>query len=516
MLWSLIKILLFVAAIAGMTLGAGHLMETGGGITIAVGGTEFTLGPLQSMVAALILLFLIWLLFKLVSLAVAFVRFLNGDETALSRYFDRNRERKGFQALADGMMALASGEGRIAMTKAARAERYLNRPDLTNLLTAQAAEMAGDRNKAQEVYKRLLQDDRTRFVGVRGIMKQRLADGDTPTAMKLAEKALALKPRHTETQDTLLGLQAEQAEWEGARRTLQTKRKTGTLPRDVHRRRDAVLALAQARDAEFAGDQDEAATHAFEADRLSPDLVPAAVMAARAHIAAGKPRQAARVIRTAWESKPHPDLAAAFAEIAPDETPQARLKRFGTLTRVNATDPETRMLKAELSIAAEDFTGARKQIGDLDDTHPSTRTATIMAAIERGTGADDAVVRGWLARALSAPRGPQWVCDTCHTVHERWLPVCSSCKAFDTLAWTDAPSSASPAPIPADMLPLLVGAPTDPAPAPAQATGGAVILAEPDPIIVADPDATLPSDTEPEAEVTPLAPEPAADRVAKE
>src|SRR5690606_35309 len=99
-------------------------------------------------------------------------------------YFDRNRERKGFQALADGMMALASGEGKLAMSKAAKAERYLHRPELTNLISAQAAEMVGDKRKAEEMYKALLVDDRTRFVGVRGLMKQKLAEGDTNTALK--------------------------------------------------------------------------------------------------------------------------------------------------------------------------------------------------------------------------------------------------------------------------------------------------------------------------------------------
>jgi HemY protein len=46
---------------------------------------------------------------------IALLRFINGDETALSRYFDRNRERRGFEALSDGLMALASGEGRDAI-----------------------------------------------------------------------------------------------------------------------------------------------------------------------------------------------------------------------------------------------------------------------------------------------------------------------------------------------------------------------------------------------------------------
>jgi HemY protein len=144
--------------------------------------------------------------------------------------FNRNRERKGYQALSEGMMALAAGEGRLAMAKAGKAERYLHKPELTNLLTAQAAEMCGDRRKAEEVYKRLLKNDATRFVGVRGIMKQKLADGDNATALKLAEKALNLRPKHEETQDVLLRLQASAHDWAGARRTLGAKLKHGSLP----------------------------------------------------------------------------------------------------------------------------------------------------------------------------------------------------------------------------------------------------------------------------------------------
>ena len=125
---------------------------------------------------------------------------------------------------------------------------YLQKPDLTNLLTAQAAELSGDTKKAEETYKKLITADSTRFVGVRGIMKQKLAQGDTDTARKLAEKAFELKPKHEETQDVLLKLQAQAQDWAGARKTLSTKLKTGTLPRDVHRRRDAILALSEARD----------------------------------------------------------------------------------------------------------------------------------------------------------------------------------------------------------------------------------------------------------------------------
>ena len=458
LLWSLIKILLFVVLVGALTLGAEYLMEADGGVQLTVAGTEYTLGPLQSVIAALVLIVAVWLLLKLLSLLVAVWRFLNGDETAISRYFDRSRERKGFQALSEGMMALASGEGRLAMAKAAKAEKYLRRPELTDLLTAQAAELSGDTKKATETYKKLIANDTTRFVGVRGIMKQKLAEGDSETARKLAEKAFALKPKHEETQDILLKLQAQAHDWAGARKTLATKLKTGTLPRDVHRRRDAVLALSEAKDLLDENNSIEVQEAAIVANRLSPDLIPAAVMAARSHIAKGKPKLAVRVLKKAWEVMPHPDLAAAFAEIEPNETPKDCLRRFGTLIKAKPDHPETKLVMAELNLAAEDFPGARRALGNLAETQGDARALTIMAAIERGEGASDTVVKGWLARALNAPRGPQWVCDNCQQVHTTWTPICTSCEAFDTLSWRAPPAAEVTSATGVQMLPLIVGA----------------------------------------------------------
>ncbi|MDJ1015933.1 MAG: heme biosynthesis HemY N-terminal domain-containing protein [Paracoccaceae bacterium] len=468
MIWLLLKITVFLGIVVAAAWGAGYLLETDGGVRVSVADTEFTLGALESVIALLFLVAAIWVFLRLASLIVAFIRFLNGDETAMTRYFARNRERKGYDALAEGMMALASGEGQLAMAKAARADRYLNRPDLTTLLTAQAAEQAGDRRKAEEAYKRLLSDDKTRFVGVRGLMKQKIEDGDTDKAMKLAEKAFALKPKHEDTQNILLQLQADSHDWSSARRTLGAKLKHGQLPRDVHKRRDAVLALGEAKDILDDDKPIEAREAAIAANRKSPDLIPAAVMASDSYVAQDKPKYATRVIRKAWEGEPHPDLAAAFARIQPNETPAERVRRFGVLLNAHKDHPETRMLNAELQIAAEDFPAAKKALGDLAETDPTARSLTIMAAIERGSGADDAVVKGWLARALTAPRGPQWVCDSCEKAHSEWAPVCDSCGGFDTMTWRRPKADSAQMPTGAEMLPLIVGQIEDQSEAPAE------------------------------------------------
>ena len=114
------------------------------------------------------------------------------------------------------------------------------------------------------------------------------------------------------------------------------------------------------------------------------------------------------------------------------------------------------LLLAELNLANEDFPAARTALGKLVEEEPDARVLTIMAAIERGEGASDDVVRGWLARALSAPRGPQWVCEKCNHIHTDWAPVCDNCQSFDTLSWTSPAMSEVSSTSALAMLPLIV------------------------------------------------------------
>ena len=68
-------------------------------------------------------------------------------------------------------------------------------------------------------------------------------------------------------------------------------------------------------------------------------------------------------------------------------------------------------------------------------------------------------VKGWLAKALSVSRGPQWVCDKCQQIHQTWQPVCENCESFDTLSWIVPPTQDVPSPTGVQMLPLIIGEP---------------------------------------------------------
>lgn len=436
MITSLVKIVLFVVLIAAITFAAGQIMDTGGSLNLQFGGQEISISPIQGMIGIVLFIGALWCIELMLELLIAVFKFFNGDENALSRYFVRNREKRGFDALADGLVAIAAGEGKLAVTKATMAERYLKKPALTNLINAQAAELNGDIERALKYYKKLLGDDRTRFVGVHGIMKQKLAEGDTDTALKLAKKAITLRPSHKPSLSTLFDLQIEKKEWAGAQKTIAATVKANGLPKDVARRREAVVVFSNARQLLDAGDIELGKEAALSANKLSPGLVPAVVLAAEMHMLANDKRAAAKVLKRAWAVNPHPDLAASFAEIVPKETSIERLKRFKALISQNPDHEETKLLKAELALADEDFPSARRAVRDLVQTKPTTRSLTIMAAIEKGEGALDHVVRGWLNKALSASVGAQWVCSNCHTVESSWAPRCENCNGFDVLDWT--------------------------------------------------------------------------------
>ncbi|MBE3637435.1 heme biosynthesis protein HemY [Mangrovicoccus algicola] len=458
MLWTLIKILVFVAVVAAAVYGITLVAASGETLTVLFAGYEITLGPIQALIAVLLLFVAVWIVLRIVGLVVALLRFIAGDKTAFTRWFYRHREKRGNQLLTEGMLALASGDSRLALRKARAADGKLPHDEVAVLLAAQAAEQMGDRTLAVDSYKKLLSSDRTRFVAIRGLMRQKQAEGDERTARKLAETALKLKPDHSEVADQLFLMQTHERDWAAARSTMGLKRRHKSAPKDLARRRDGLLALCQSWDLRREGKLEEARKAALEAAKELPNFAPAVVEAAKAQLEAGSAVKAAQLIRTAWAAEPHPSLAAAYAAIDPAETPQKRLKRFGDLVRKDPSHPEARMLMAELNIAAEDFPQARRTLGDLVETAPTARVMTLMAAVERGEGGTDTAVKAWLAKAVTAPRGNAWVCEVEGAVYAEWQPVCDVCGSFDTLAWRPAPASEAMPEVSAGMLPLIVGA----------------------------------------------------------
>lgn len=398
----------YVLAVAAIVLAGGFgmdaLMSEPGSVTLDYDGRTYSLTVFWASVALVLIVFAAMIAVIVLRFAFALIRFLLGDESAFSRIFQRYRDRRGLKALAKAQTAVAAGDAKMATKKAKLAERLLGRPELTRITNARAAEMSGDKRRARKYYQAMMEDPESALVGTHGLIGHAIAEDNAERAMQLAKHAQEINPKDPATLSTLVTLQSQAFDWTGARATVVQQKKLGLIDKTNAEKQEAALVLAQAEDAEREGRDEDALSLSVEAARLDLANTGAVATAVRHLIADDSMRAANKLIVDAWKLAPSSDLAAAFAAMNPNESPAERRRRFSTLLDFHADNDEALFLRAELELADEDWAGARSAIERLGESELSARTCAIFAAIARGEGQSESIVRGWLARGLSAPR----------------------------------------------------------------------------------------------------------------
>jgi len=370
-----------------------------------------------------------------------FVRYVPGGILDHRR---AGRRQRGYQALTQGMVAVAAGDAGEARKFAKRADALLNDPPLTMLLSAQAAQLDGDEDAAQRYFQDMLGNPEMAFLGVRGLLMQAVRRDDKAEALRLAEEAFRLRPDTPWVLRRLFDLQVAARQWAPAGETLQRAIRTGVVDGETGRRRRAVLSVAMCDAAMAAGDTAAGLRHAKSAQDLAPALVPAAVAHIRCLAAAGKMRRAVKTAEAAWAAGPHPDLAAAYDALGGDnEAPLDRVKRFQRLCSFRPDHPESHYALAEASLAAQLWGEARRHLRETGEDRPTARHCRLMAEVEEKETGNLEVVRQWLDRATTAPAAAAWYCGECGSLAGRWEPLCGSCGAFDSLQWRLPPGAAA-------------------------------------------------------------------------
>ena len=98
MLISAVRVLFFLLLVAAGIWGIFHLIEDQGGIAIQFAGQEYFFPPIHFAALLLIGFAALWLVLRIAGFILAVLRFIDGDETAVSRYFHRSRERRDYLA----------------------------------------------------------------------------------------------------------------------------------------------------------------------------------------------------------------------------------------------------------------------------------------------------------------------------------------------------------------------------------------------------------------------------------
>ncbi len=485
--------------LAGVALAAWGLMwfaDNPGLVTLTWRGVEYKVSMMVALglVAAVAI---VW------SIIWGVLRFVLRIPSLMSLAARARRREKGLTAVSRGLIAVNTGDVRAAGKHAADANRLLANEPMAKLLTAQAAQLAGDRERAVAAYNAMLDHPDTHGLGLRGLHVEAHREGDHEAALQYAMRANAHAPAAWAGQ-AVLDDRTRRGDWAGALATIDTNAAARLIDKPTAQRWRAVIKTAMA-DQLKDRDPKGAMDLAYEACRLSPGLIPAAALYGRLAAAAGDTRRGTRVLETAYAQTPHPDLAAAYLRMRHGDSTGDRLARARMLARIAPDDPESMLTIGRAGLEAHDLEAARAAIAPLiasDSTHgrPTRRVCLLMADIEEAEGRQGAV-REWLSRAARAPRDKAWVADG--VISDRWAPV-SPTGTLDAFVWRtpDERLAALAEPLPIEPEPAIPAPPILP---PAVAANEPAAEAPPSAAAASQPPHAPPDETAGPASPEPLA-----------
>ncbi|MEM8839195.1 MAG: heme biosynthesis HemY N-terminal domain-containing protein [Pseudomonadota bacterium] len=420
------------------------------------------------------------------------------------------RREKGWQALAEGVIAVGAGDTAMAKKSAKNSSKYLPEEPVTRLLSAQAAQLEGKNEQARAEFEAMLSNPKTEVVGLRGLYIDAESAGESEAARHFVEKAVTARPGLSWSGAALLEIQAGEGDFEAALVTLQKNADAKLYDKKVAKRLRAVLLTAYAGQLEDNGDLQKAKEKAFEAHRLAPELVPAATTTARVASRLGDLRKGTKVIETTWKIEPHPELMDAYTHLRPGDSGRDRLKRVESLNALRANHPEGIMGLAQALMDLQEWQSARDVLSGLAGQGATERVCLMMSEIEEGQYGDRGRVREWLARAVRAPRDPAWTADG--YVADRWAPVSPISGEIDAFEWR---VPAAPLSEPKDM--ALDDVPSDRPELPVfdggnATTGAALVVTDPENITYVRPEPAAPDPAETSAKTPPAPPKPAPDK----
>jgi HemY protein len=271
----------------------------------------------------------------------------------------------------------------------------------------------------------------TRLLGLRGLFIEAQRADDPVAAVMIAEEALKLAPGSTWASHAVLGFRCAKGDWSGALTILDNNLASGLVDKSAYRRQRGVLLTARALELEQV-DRDTSRESVMEAIKLAPTLVPAAVLASKYQSEAHQVRRSMRIVETAWQKQPHPDLADAYAHVRLGDSARQRLVRVETLAAKAPGHIEGALAIARAAIDAAEFTRAREALAPFIAA-PTQRVAMLMAEIEGTEHGDSGRARAWTLRAVRALHDPVWTADG--YVSDRWRPVSPVTGRLDAFQW---------------------------------------------------------------------------------
>ncbi len=445
-MYRLILALIALIAVALLAWGVAYIDET---YTIQIVEGKNQACPGCQGVPAILVALVVAGLLMIAALGGRIWQFISALPARLAERRAAQRKERGYVALTKGLAAVAAGDAKESAQLATKSKNLLKDQKLTALLSAQSAQLQGKEGVATGEFKRLLEDEETAFLGLRGLAMQALREGRDVEALRYVKEAQELKPNAPWVLDLLYQLELRDGNALGSAAAVKQAQIGGYVGRDSAAARLAPLYTHEAQAALAKGEIDAAFTYSGKALEQISGYLPAVLIRAKALLALDKPGQAKSLLSRTWKKVSHPDMLPLYLQASNTDTDQ-KAKRAGLSLLKGSQSRAGQTALGEFLLEHLDLAPARTALEAAQD-RGSARASQILdhvpaieVALAEGEGleGDEAEEARQKAKdlvqvALTGPTDSAWLCAACGSAHSDWQLHCSSCESTGTVEWQD-------------------------------------------------------------------------------
>ncbi len=400
--WFLIKSVLFVIAVT-------WLLSLGGHITIDFAGYSLSM-PFGIFILSAILM--IWIL----SVIGRFLAIILGTPQQLLGHSEIANHKKGMQALAYGLSAVAAGDARMAQYYAGRTTRFLTHDfGLSDLLTGLTQRLNGHDKAAHQSFLKLMNQPETSVLGLKALLQTALDKNDIRYARILATRAYNQNPKQPWVIEQLYNLELRHKNYDSALVLLDRLVRYSDLTKTEIKDEKAIIYMAQG--------------NIEKAYKYDPYSLPIGLMIIGKWIENNKRRKAMNAIKKLWIDNPHPKLIDFWIQCAPKKVmnnPLAMVSWAENLYRLNADNPASALYAGQTILRLGQKDQASRFIKTAMDGYPTMDCARVMHQLDP--------MGGWMDNIANLKQDQTWVCEKTGRINPKWMPV-SLDGYFNSVVW---------------------------------------------------------------------------------
>ena len=343
------------------------------------------------------------------------------------------KTQKGYDYFVEAMIALLNNDNKSASNSARKMRGFLKKDTSLNLLLqSEILKIEKQSDQLNEVYDLMIKNNKTKTLGLRGLMEQSLKQQDYHHAFIYGEKLFLLNPKIEKLYDTLLNIIAKTKNWNQLT-VITDKAYMNKIINKEQAYENKSIALYEIAKIKMKSDAKESIKLIEKAIAMKKNFPPYIKLYLEILFSIGDTIKIQKILKKYWTAIPTSSLRFCITNVlkANNIKEISFVKKF---VEKNLNNDESKKLLVDFAIYFNEWSIARESIKGLIGANPSREICLFMSEIELGELNDIQKSEGWKLRANNANLENYWVCNITNNPQKDWSALSES-GHFNSLEW---------------------------------------------------------------------------------